>query len=338
MIKLSVIIPGYNTRREWWVRCVRSVSAAVVNACGDAGEILCIDDGSREPVVPEWFNGIPGVRVIRLEKNVGLPTARNAGLDAAQGEFVSFIDSDDEVLEDVYVRTLEALDRTGADVGVFGLNTRTLGDGYQISDLPPDRNWGVLSPENVRELYRRRLFYYSCNKVFRRSFIEAHGMRFDRDGVPCEDAIFNVGLVMAKARWVTVPYIGYIYYRYDNTICSNYKPTYVAGTRACTRRWREYKATVPNAYEIFGTYDETSEEDIVRGEWNNIWRRNSPKSLGDRWCYAVAHRDVLGSPAWWTFLKTAVFMFARVHFYWRPIRVWHQKRVMIRRGAVVEDL
>ncbi len=163
-------------------------------------------------------------------------------------------------------------------------------------------------------------------------------MRFNPQGVPAEDAIFNVSLVMEKAKWVAVPIVGYVYYRYDGTICSNYKPTYVQGTMACTAKWREYKAPIPNAYEIFGTYDETSDEGIIRGQWNNIWRRNSPYTLKGRWRYAVEHGSVLGRITAWVFLKAMVVMFVRRHLYFQPIRRWHQKRGMIRRGAKVEPL
>lgn len=333
MVKLTVIIPGYNTRREWWVRCVRSVSASLVKACGGAGEILCIDDGSLQPVNESWFEGIPSVKIIRHEKNAGLPTARNTGLDAASGEYVTFVDSDDEVKETCFENCLKALEKYQADVAVYGVKGIYLADRLTCTDVLPEKYYGALKPEDVKSLYRARLFYYSCNKVFRRSFFEDHHMRFDPLGVPAEDAIFNVGLVMAQAKWVTVNDVGYVYYRYDGTICSNYKPTYVQGTRACTKRWREYKATIPNAYEIFGDYDETSEEDIVRNQWTNIWRRNSPFTVRERWRYAKEHHVVLGNPTFWVFFKKAIFMWFRVHFYIKPIRIFHQVRVNARRGV-----
>jgi len=335
MPKLSVIIPGFNTRREWWVRCVRSVSAAVVRACEEEGEILCIDDGSKEPVAEDWFAGIPGVKVIRLEKNAGLPTARNAGLDAAQGEYVTFVDSDDEVKPTCYANCLAALEKYAADVAVFGVKGIYVQDRMTCTDVLPEKYYGALKPEDVKFLYSKRLFYYSWNKVFRRSYLEEHTFRFDPQGVPCEDAIFNVRLVMEKAKWVTVDDPGYVYYRYDGSLLSSYKPTYVEGTRACTKRWREYKATVPNAYELFGDYDETSEADIVRNQWTNIWRRNSPYSLAAKWRYAAEHRAELGAPTWLVFMKKAIFMWGRAHCYVRPIRKWHQMRVMRGRGAAM---
>lgn len=330
------------------MRCVSSIARALTAE----DEIIVVDDGSVEPVKmgergviggndergEKGGRGRPDVIVVRHEKNLGLPSARNSGLKVARGQFVTFVDSDDEVLPEVYEHTLKAMVETESDVGVFGVNVRYAGEGYQIFDLPPNKYYGELRPEDVRDLYRRRLFYYSCNKVFRRAFFDEHHLRFNPLGVPCEDAIFNVSLVMEKAKWVTVPFIGYIYYRYDGTICSNYKPTYVEGTRACTAKWREYKATIPNAYEIFGSYDETSEEEIAKGQWMNVWRRGSPYGVVAKWKYASAHSNVLGHCTPIVFLKMAVFMFLRLHFYIKPIRIWHQKRGMIRIGAKIEPL
>lgn len=337
-MKLSVIIPGYNTHRDWWVRCVQSVAVAAAKV-GEY-EIVCVDDGSKEPVEAMWFDGIDGVRIVRQE-NKGLPTARNVGIEHSTGEFISFIDSDDVIREATYSRTIAAMEGVGADVGVFGIRALYEGLGFSVLSLPEDKNYGVLTPSDVASLVKQRLFYYSCNKVFRRSFFEANGLRFDPQGVPCEDAIFNVGLVVHHAKWVTVAYEGYEYYRYDGTICSNYKSTYVAGTRACTKAWRDYKAATPGAVEEMekyglGRYDETSEAGIVCGEWTNIWRRNSPYTLRQRYRYAKENAAVLGRPTALVFLKKAIVMWLRAHCYIRPIRRWHQMRFMRRIGAKVE--
>lgn len=338
MKRLSAIVPGYNNRKEWWVRCVASLDMALTAE----DEIICVDDGSEEPVRREWFES-KLVTVVRHDKNKGLPTARNSGLDAAKGRFVTFVDSDDEVKSESFEKCLKALEEHQADVAVYGVQGIYGNDGFVIHDIPEDKYYGALTPSDVGYLVKRRLFYYSCNKVFRRSFLDEHGFRFDPCGVPCEDAIFNVRLVREKAKWVTVGYEGYIYYRYDGSLLSTYKPTYVEGTRACTKAWHEYKEATPGAYEALekyglGWYDETSEEDIVRGQWTNIWRRKSPYGMKAKWQYAKEHAEVLGRRTITVFLKKAILMWVRAHCYWKPLRVWHQKRFLKRIGAKVERM
>ena len=91
--RLSVIIPGFNTPKAWWLRCLQSIQSAI--ACED--EIVCVDDGSR--VRPDFLNEIARVdtriKVLFLEKNVGQAEARNIGVESCAGEFVAFVDSDE---------------------------------------------------------------------------------------------------------------------------------------------------------------------------------------------------------------------------------------------------
>lgn len=281
------------------------------------------------------------VHVVRLERNSGLPTARNRGLEVAQGKYVTFVDSDDEVLPGAFDKCIAKLEEHGADVAVYGIRSVYLADGFQALDLPEDRYYGALTPYDVATLVRKRLFYYSCNKVFRRGFIDEHRMRFNPEGVPQEDAIFNVGLVVNKAKWVTLAVEGYRYYRYDGSIVSRYQPTLVAGTRACTKAWRDYKAATPGAVEEMdrlglGWYDETSEAELERREWMNIWRRNTPYGLLARWRWIRARHGL--SKGLLMFAKQAVLMTVRCHFYVGPLRRYHQKRFLTRIGAKIEPL
>lgn len=320
------------------MRCVASLDKALT----DEDEIIVVDDGSDAPVQGIWFES-KIVTIIRHDKNKGLPTARNTGLDASDSKYVTFVDSDDEVRDETFGKCISVLEKYNADVAVYGINGVYVNDGFAVHDIPEDKYYGELTPDDVGYLVKRRLFYYSCNKVFRRQFFKDHNLRFNPEGVPCEDAIFNVCLVVNNAKWVTVAYEGYIYYRYDGSLLSTYKPTYVQGTRACTKTWKDYKDSTLGAYEALekyglAWYDETSEENIVRGQWTNIWRRKSPYTIKQKWQYAKDHADVIGRFTLFVFLKKAVFMWLRAHCYWRPIRIWHEKRFLNRIGAKVEDL
>ena len=364
MKRLSVIVPGYNTRKEWWVRCVNSL----VKALTAEDEIIVVDDGSDVKVDGEWWavdgggEAVCEIKVERLEKNSGLPTARNRGMDVATGRFVTFVDSDDEIREGTYDRCIARMEETGADLAVYGIQSFFMDLGLTIRDIPEDKYYGELTPRDVAYLVKRRLFYYMCNKVFRRSFIDAHQMRVDPEGVPCEDAIFNVGCVVNRAKWVTVAFCGYKYYRYDGTIVSSYAPTLVAGQRKCSAAWKAYKDATPGAYEALGTYDERSEHEIARNQWTNIWRRRSPYTLAAKWRWLKANEQTLRFAHWppatnhqlpatnhqppptsllWRlkeFVRKGIFMFGRAHFYIKPIRKWWQVRCNERRGAKFEKI
>ena len=104
-MRISVIIPGYNTKKEWWQRCVASVQRAI----GPDDEIIVVDDGSIVPVEANWFDS--AVTLIRQD-NQGLGAARNAGMKAAKGRYITFVDSDDEVRSETYDRTVAAIARS----------------------------------------------------------------------------------------------------------------------------------------------------------------------------------------------------------------------------------
>lgn len=318
--RLTVIIPGYNTREEWWRRCVESVR----NACGPEDEIICVDDGSTVPVMASWVGTDVDerVRLIRKE-NGGLASARNAGMEAMRGKYVTFVDSDDEVRPETFERCIRALEDNNADVAVYGVKVIWVADGLCKVDKLPDGYYGALTPEQIIALQKANLLNYACNKVYQSSFLS--GMSFDPNGMPCEDIIFNLNFIMAGAKWVNVDYVGYIYYRTDGTLLSSYNPSCGKGIMAGAKAWEKYALTLAEKdRENFKRYYEMPEVAVTRAQWLNIWRRNTPYSLIARWKWLKAHRELGGML---TFIKTALFFVVRKHFYIRPLRRWNIRRM-----------
>ena len=158
-IRLSVIVPGYENPSWRWFRCVDSVLAAL----GTDDEIVCVDDGSRKDILPD-FND-PRVRCVRHGGNGGLSAARNAGLDAARGQYVTFVDSDDEVMDGVYAKTLAQIEATGSDIGFFGVFTDWPDEGLVCEDRADTRSYGRLRAADVKDLRARHLL----NSIFTRT-------------------------------------------------------------------------------------------------------------------------------------------------------------------------
>lgn len=111
--KISVIIPAYNAE-TYLEPCVRSVLQQTYQNL----EILLIDDGSTDKtweVCRALAAADSRVRPIRKE-NGGVSSARNAGIAAASGEMLTFVDGDDELREHALEALLEAQQGTGADI------------------------------------------------------------------------------------------------------------------------------------------------------------------------------------------------------------------------------
>ncbi|MDX3227542.1 glycosyltransferase family 2 protein [Streptomyces sp. ME19-01-6] len=113
MVKLSVIVPFYNVQ-TYAPDTLRSLRA---NAREDFEFILvddCATDGTPE-ILERAERDLPGAVYVRHEQNGGLATARNTGLDAARGEYLTFLDGDDWLAPGYYAQLLSAIEELDCD-------------------------------------------------------------------------------------------------------------------------------------------------------------------------------------------------------------------------------
>ncbi len=103
---ISVIIPAYN-RLHFTVRAVESVLAQTFSDL----EVVVVDDCSKEKVLSVELRNNPRVRVLRHEVNKGAAAARNTGVEAAKGEIVAFLDSDDYWMPEKLQRQMELYEK-----------------------------------------------------------------------------------------------------------------------------------------------------------------------------------------------------------------------------------
>lgn len=112
---ISVIVPIYNGER-FIDGCIESILAQSY----DAFELVCVDDGSTDStreMLDAWAERDGRIRVVD-KPHGGLASTRNVGLDAARGEFISFVDVDDRVHPEYLARLFSALIATGADISL----------------------------------------------------------------------------------------------------------------------------------------------------------------------------------------------------------------------------
>lgn len=323
MKRLSVIIPGYNTPKAWWQRCVSSVQAAI----GPDDEIIVVDDGSKVPVEANWFGPDERIRLLRRD-NGGLARARNSAFDVAVGQFVTFVDSDDKVYPETFEHCLLSLNDSNADIVIYGVRTIWPDEGLQKTDVEKDKYYGELSAEGVLYLVNHRLFNYACNKVYRADFLHKNRLLFDPDGMPCEDIIFNLNCVMAGAKWCMVEYVGYVYYRCGMTLLSSYKPSNKTGLLHASDAWLKYKCNVSDGFIVFGKFGECDAASMLHDEWANLWKHHSPFDWRQKREWLVAHKEHMKCTKSLSrmMLEMSVLTFLRKYCYVRPIRRWNIKR------------
>lgn len=183
---LSLIVPIYNVE-QYLERCVASLCRQTLSDI----EIILVNDGSPDRC-PELCEALAReddrIRVIHKE-NGGPSSARNAGLDAARGEFVIFPDPDDWVEPD-YAQVLLSLQREQqADMVCVGHYVDT--DGVSVPDRKDQASARMTGAEAQRGLLLPpRLQGFSWNKLYRMELIREHGMRFQEELSITEDLDF----------------------------------------------------------------------------------------------------------------------------------------------------
>lgn len=212
---LSVIIPVYKVESTL-ARSVASVAAQTFERL----EIILVDDGSPDScpaLCDEWAERDSRVKVIH-KANGGLSSARNAGLEAATGEWVTFVDSDDWLEPETYAAVFDQLDCRNvaeADMAEFPVER----GGRLMKDPIKPGCYSVKGKVGLYWLEHRQ--WQRCavwNKVFRRRLFE--GLRFP-EGQNYEDIYLLPQLMMKMNAVLTLKDGLYHYMPNRESICQS---------------------------------------------------------------------------------------------------------------------
>ena len=199
-VKLSVIIPVYRTERTL-ERCVKSILQQSYHDL----EVILVDDGSPDncpQLCDEWTLKDSRIRVVH-KPNGGLSDARNAGIDAATGDCLTFVDADDFLAPDTYAQVMPKA--AGSDIVEFPIYWHYTGKDERLMRFQPADYDDMGRYWLEGEAYTHT---YACNKVFRRVLFG--DVRFPKGRV-FEDAA-TLPLLLEHARRVSTVDAGLYYY------------------------------------------------------------------------------------------------------------------------------
>lgn len=193
---LSVVVPVYNVE-AYLPRCLASILAQTFAP----SEIILVDDGSTDKcgtICDAYAKAYPQVRALH-QRNQGSSAARNAGLAAATGDWVAFVDADDYLAPEMYAVLLTRAQQTRAQISIGGTCVEQVdGDVRQRQPRAVEKTWDT--EEALVELNSFRYFDMSfCDKVFVRKLFD--GLAFPV-GKKCED-YFLMHRVIARAGRLT---------------------------------------------------------------------------------------------------------------------------------------
>ncbi|MGK5695480.1 glycosyltransferase family 2 protein [Streptomyces sp. URMC 128] len=216
MPKLSVIVPFYNVQ-QYAPDTLRSLR---LNADRDF-EFILVDDHSKDetPAIleraAEDLSDVAQVRYIRHEKNGGLATARNTGLDAAQGEYLTFLDGDDWLAPGYLAELVSALEELGCDF-IRTDHVQATARARSVSRVPVGRRWEAFDPrEAILPTHRSTSvdYAYAWAGAYHRRLLERGVLHFTDGLRTAEDRPWIWKLHREAESFAVVSLLGVFYRR-----------------------------------------------------------------------------------------------------------------------------
>ena len=203
---VSVILPVYNTD-EYLEECLDSV----VNQSLTDIEIICIDDNSTDrsrEILEEYAKDDDRFIILSNEENMGVSVCRNKGLDIANGEYIAFLDSDDEIPKDTYEKLYEftkenELDFTVCNAIRFNKEREWASILHNIS-IPDEKLINIKIEDYPKLIYDT----VPWDKFIKASFLKENNFRFE-EGRIYEDILFSIELYCSDAKIGILPDIKY---------------------------------------------------------------------------------------------------------------------------------
>lgn len=190
---LSVIIPVYNGEAV-----LEKALESVVSQTYRDIQIIVVNDGSTDNtlhIIEKYKSADSRIVIIDKKCNEGLSAARNSGMAIAEGEYFTFVDADDCVECNAY-ETLIA-NSYDADIVVCGFYHDTLNPDGSLGVSVEDKTGESCTVSDKKEMLgkiamldRNRLFAFTWNKLYKKSFIDKTGVVFENQSL-IEDYLFN---------------------------------------------------------------------------------------------------------------------------------------------------
>ncbi len=222
VVQVSVIIANHNGEKF--------IADAIRSACRQTLrniEIIVSDDASTDAsvkIVERLIAEDDRIRLVRSDVNGGPAAARNRALGIARGEWISILDGDDLMHPGRLQSIIEEAEKSGADIAADDL--LLFDDGRQASPQTLFSGRWAKSPQWISaEEYVLTNNPYGTGPalgylkpVIRSSTISQHELRYDERLTVAEDYDFIFRLLMAGARFRTLPHIGYFYRRHSGSV------------------------------------------------------------------------------------------------------------------------
>ncbi len=223
---VSIVVPVYNVEK-YLRQCVNSL----INQTYKDIEIILVDDGSKDgsgKICDEYAEKYDFIRVIHKE-NAGLGMARNTGMEAAKGDYVDFMDSDDYLKPNTVEMLVKALTESGADTCLGGYCRFLDGGDFTYSYTPGQNCYSAKEffPRQMGSLPEKKDAFRPSvtNALLDMSIIREHNLRFksEREYI-AEDLYFDIDYYLYSNKVCTADTDGYCYRVTEGSLTQKYNP------------------------------------------------------------------------------------------------------------------
>lgn len=258
---ISVIVPVYNAEK-YLRRCLESI----VQQSYKDFEVIIVNDGSidaSEKICTEFASRNEQIRIITIANN-GVSNARNIGLDAALGDYISFVDADDYLDENYLENYIKLAVSTKADIVIGGIQEE---NGDRINYLS-NKNM-VLKKNRIKKLvyslldnksdeentYSPQVLGFSYCKLYNKNIVKK--IKFNQNIPIREDTIFNVEAFLASDKIALGDFIGYHYVINKTSATGRFRKNFTIEAKcflnACKKLW-EHNRLRKDSYYICCLY------------------------------------------------------------------------------------
>ncbi len=216
-MKITVIIPIYNVE-QYIIDCLNSVAAQTYE--GDL-ECILVDDCGKDKSMAlvnnfiESYRGKITFKILHHERNCGLSAARNTGMDEATGDYIFFLDSDDELKHDCLEYLAQPLKTNDYDLVIGDYIIK--GIKWNKLELLYDKNEAVVEENIIPSYMTGKWPAMAWGKLYSRKFILSNKLCF-KEGLIHEDELWNFEVAcVAKSVFIVKKEI-YVYNLRENSI------------------------------------------------------------------------------------------------------------------------
>lgn len=193
---ISVIVPVYNAEQH-----LSQTIRSIINQTYSSFELILINDGSTDDssaVIKDWAK--KDNRIVYLHhENKGPSATRNKGLLSATGDYILFVDADDDLAPQAFEHMLEEI--SDSDLLIFGYQNHYQNNQKKDAQIIPELN-GIYDTETFisffGQMFNKNLIHYVWNKLYKRSMLS--GCSFDENVKVGEDLLFNLEVMNLVSR------------------------------------------------------------------------------------------------------------------------------------------